>query len=151
MARKKDSERGARDTRDRRRMLWCKHCRQEFLTYRITGESNCPDCHRPCSGPPPRSARVKDADMSEYGKGGPGARAVRVVLALILIAALAFGAWSVYKDPQLVRNLRDRFLTPTANAPEANTPVGGEPMDVASDTTAAPPEVAPDSPAGDTP
>jgi len=155
MPRNRDVEPGSSDTRDRRKMLWCKHCRQEFLTYRMTGESNCPDCRRPCGSPPPRSAHVEDADMSEHGGDSRGAKVVRIVLALLLLGGLAFSAWAIYKDPEAVRAWRDRFLTPSSNAPDANAPAGNELTEVAPDTAAAPSDrptdVAPDSPAGDLP
>jgi len=132
-----------RTTTDRRKMLWCKHCKQEFLTYRLTGESKCPDCQSPCDTVPPRSAHVGDADMSEKRFSGRGGKVIKILLALAVLGALAFGGWKAYEDPELVGNFLDRFKspsgnTPDANAPDGNAPAGNEPPAVAPDSLDAP-------------
>ena len=118
-------------------MLWCRNCRKEFLTYRLTGESKCPDCGGPCSDAPPRSAHVGDADMSENGIASQASKALKIVLSVAILGALAFGTWQVYKNPLVIDDILNHFERPSANAPDANAPDGNEP-----------PVVVPDSPEG---
>jgi len=139
MAERRNAQDDSRTTTDRRKMLWCKRCRHEFLTYRMTGKSRCPNCQRRCGDTPPRSARVADADLSENATTSQAGQAVKVVLGLAILGALAFGAWKIYENPNLVRDLRDHFNRPPEDAPAMNAvdgdePAGNEPADVEADS-----------------
>jgi len=71
-------------TANRRRLLHCPDCHNEFFTYKLTGVSECPVCHRLCkSGPPKRRS---------------AARTVAAILVLALLAALAYGLYKHYGD-----------------------------------------------------
>jgi hypothetical protein len=43
-----------RDTSDQQMSLYCPNCREDFLSYTITGAADCPRCGRRCGSGAPR-------------------------------------------------------------------------------------------------
>jgi len=114
----------------RRRLLYCPHCRNEFFTYKLTRKAECPVCHRPCSSSPP-STRI-------------GGRRLACLVTLLILLALGWAVYALY----LKDKLPDFFSAGNEPAASETAPPSPEaPLDTALETV---PETPLDAPV-DTP
>jgi hypothetical protein len=68
---------------DRRKLLYCPDCKREFYTYKMTGKSECPLCHRVCKSGP--------------GKAPAGTAMAKLLRWLLVLAVMAGLVYAVYK------------------------------------------------------